>query len=113
MTREKVKGVLDRIPSYVQTIIAIGGIVFSVGILYGDVQDIKRELVKAEGSAQRQGEMALQISVMQAQLAASKETADRTMTTLDNINNTLGRLSVSVARLEGKVEANKKNKSDE
>lgn len=88
-----------KIPGIVQTFIAVGGLVFAVGTLYGDVQDIKRDVSQTKG-------LAVQAQVLETKLANQKETQDATIKVMEKLTDTVERLSTSVTRLE--VQINKR-----
>jgi hypothetical protein len=89
----------SKIPGFVQTVLAVGGLVFAGGTLYGDVQDIKKDVSQTKG-------LAAQAQVLETKLANQKETQDATIKVMQKLTDTVERLSTSVTRLE--VQINKR-----
>lgn len=81
------------VPGFAQTALAVGGVVFAVGTLYGDVQDIKRDVSQTK-------DLSVQTKVLETRLASQKETQDSTLRVLEKLTDTVERLSISVGKLE-------------
>jgi hypothetical protein len=89
----------SRVSGWTQTLVAVGSLVFGVGMLYGDVQDIKRDVSQTKG-------LSVQTQVLETKLANQKETQEATLKVLERLTDTVDKLSTGVARLE--VQINKR-----
>lgn len=83
----------SRVSGWTQTLVAVGSLVFGVGMLYGDVQDIKRDVSQTK-------DLSVQTKVLETKLANQEKVQDATLSVLKELTNTVGRLSESVTRLE-------------
>lgn len=83
----------SKVSGWTQTLVAVGSLVFGVGMLYGDVQDIKRDVSQTK-------DLSVQTKVLETKLANQEKVQDATLSVLKELTNTVGRLSESVTRLE-------------
>lgn len=83
-------------PAWTQTLIAVGSLVFGVGMLYGDVQDIKRDVSQAK-------DLSVQTKVLETKLENQKETQEATLVVLGKLTDNVSRLSDTVSRLEVQI----------
>jgi hypothetical protein len=83
----------SKVSGWTQTLVAVGSLVFGVGMLYGDVQDIKRDVSQTK-------DLSIQTKVLETKLENQKETQDATLQVLGKLTDTVDRLSNSVTRLE-------------
>lgn len=86
----------SKVSGWTQTLVAVGSLIFGVGMLYGDVQDIKRDVSLTKG-------LSVQTQVLETKLANQKETQDATLSVLKDLTNTVGTLSTAVTRLEAQI----------
>lgn len=86
-----------KIPGILQSVIAVGGIVFAVGTLYGDVQDIKRDVSQTK-------DLSVQTKVLETKLENQKQAQDATLIVLGKLTDTVDRLSISVGKLEAQMD---------
>jgi hypothetical protein len=70
--------------------------VFGVGMLYGDVQDIKRDVSQTK-------DLSVQTKVLETKLENQKQMQDATLQVLGKLTDTVDRLSNSVSRLEVQI----------
>jgi septal ring factor EnvC (AmiA/AmiB activator) len=94
---------LSRIFKFVQPIVTIGTIVFASGSLYADVRSIKQKVEKVETSEIQQALMTQEISQLHTQLENQNKGLDKLA---DSVNS----LSISVAKLEAKIDDKQKHK---
>lgn len=87
----------NKVGTWTQTFLAVGSLVFGVGMLYGDVQDIKRQVSQT-------GDLEAQTKVLEERIASSDKTQAAMTTVLGKLSDNVESLSRSVARLEGKLE---------
>jgi hypothetical protein len=71
-------------------------LVFGVGMLYGDVQDIKRDVSQTK-------DLSVQTKVLETKLANQEKVQDATLSVLRDLTNTVDRLSTSVTKLEVQI----------
>jgi hypothetical protein len=83
----------SKVSGWTQTLVAVGSLVFGVGMLYGDVQDIKRDVSQTK-------DLSVQTKVLETKLENQKEANDATLMILKELTNNVSRLSESVTRLE-------------
>lgn len=83
----------SRVSGWTQTLVAVGSLVFGVGMLYGDVQDIKRDVSQTK-------DLSVQTKVLETKLANQEKVQDATLSVLKELTSTVDRLSNSVTRLE-------------
>ncbi|MNJ09635.1 hypothetical protein D3C77_37810 [compost metagenome] len=86
----------NKIGTWTQTLLAVGSLVFGVGMLYGDVQDIKRQV-------SQNGDLTAQTQVLRAELNNTQESQKATLKVLEKLTDTVDRLNTSVAKLEVRV----------
>lgn len=86
----------SRISGWTQTLVAVGSLVFGVGMLYGDVQDIKRDVSQTK-------DLSVQTKVLETKLANQEKVQDATLSVLKDLTSTVDRLSNSVSRLEVQI----------
>lgn len=89
----------SKVSGWTQTLVAVGSLVFGVGMLYGDVQDIKRDVSQTK-------DLSVQTKVLETKLANQEKVQDATLVVLGKLTDTVDRLSNSVTRLE--VQMNKR-----
>lgn len=89
----------SKVSGWTQTLVAVGSLVFGVGMLYGDVQDIKRDVSQTR-------DLSIQTKVLETKLANQEKVQDATLSVLKELTSTVDRLSNSVSRLE--VQINKR-----
>lgn len=101
---KSLKGILSSIPSWVQTALAIGGVVFSVGVVYNDVQTLKTQVDKAEGAQVQQAMLAGEISSLHVQIEAGNKTQEETNRTVNKLSDSVQDLGLAVSNLQGKLD---------
>lgn len=87
----------SKISSWVATLSTVTALVFGGGVLYADVQDIKRDVSKSEG-------LVVQTQVLETKLNNAEKTQEATIKVLEKLSNNVEKLSTSVARLEGQLD---------
>lgn len=88
---------IDKAVQWSQPVITVVSLVFGVGILYGDVQDMKI----AVDQGVRVGQ---QVQVMEVKLSNAEEAQRKTVDALDKVVHAITQLNTSVAKLEAKLE---------
>ena len=101
---KSLKEVISAIPSWVQTVMAIGGIVFAVGAVYNDVQTLKTQVDKAEGAQVQQAMLAGEISSLHVQIEAGNKTQEETNRTVNKLSESVQDLGLAVSNLQGKLD---------
>lgn len=86
----------SKVSGWTQTLVAVGSLVFGVGMLYGDVQDIKRDVSQTK-------DLSVQTKVLETKLANQEKVQDATLSVLRDLTNTVDRLSTSVTKLEVQI----------
>lgn len=86
----------SRVSGWTQTLVAVGSLVFGVGMLYGDVQDIKRDVSQTK-------DLSVQTKVLETKLANQEKVQDATLSVLKDLTSTVDRLSNSVTKLEVQI----------
>ena len=82
---------------WAQPVITVVSLAFGGGILYGDVQDVKRDLDNSKGLKE-------QVLVMEANLSATEETQRRTAFALEKVVDAVNKLNVTVSKLETRLD---------
>lgn len=82
---------------WAQPVVTVVSLAFCGGILYGDVQDVKRELDDGKGLKQ-------QVAVLEANLSATEETQRRTAVALEKVVDAVNKLNVTVSKLETRLD---------
>ncbi len=82
---------------WVQPVITVASLVFGGGILYGDVQGVKRDIDENKGLKE-------QVQVMEIKLERSELTQRKTADTLEKVADAVNNLNVTVAKLEEKLQ---------
>lgn len=88
--------ITSRVSGWTQTFVAVGSLVFGVGMLYGDVQDIKRDVSQTK-------DLSIQTKVLETKLAGQEKVQDATLSVLKDLTSTVDRLSTSVTKLEVQI----------
>lgn len=86
----------SKVSGWTQTLVAVGSLVFGVGMLYGDVQDIKRDVSQTK-------DLSVQTKVLETKLANQEKVQDATLSVLKDLTSTVDRLSTSVTKLEVQI----------
>jgi hypothetical protein len=86
----------SKVSGWTQTFVAVGSLVFGVGMLYGDVQDIKRDVSQTK-------DLSVQTKVLETKLANQEKVQDATLSVLKDLTSTVDRLSNSVTKLEVQI----------
>jgi len=85
--------------------------VFSVGVLYADVDKLKQEMLYISDDLSRYEATTNRVSVLQMQVDKAEQIQDKLAYKLDAIDTSLRNIEVGVARLEERmVEKQKVNK---
>ena len=82
---------------WAQPVVTVVSLAFGGGILYGDVQDVKRDLDNNKGLKE-------QVLVMEANLSATEETQRRTALALEKVVDAVNKLNVTVSKLETRLD---------
>lgn len=82
--------------NWVTTIVTAGSLVFGGGILYADVQDIKRSVSESEG-------LAIQTKLLEVKLQNAEKAQEKTLEVLEKLSSNVAKLGRSVAKLEGRL----------
>lgn len=82
---------------WAQPVVTVVSLAFGGGILYGDVQDVKRELDDGKGLKE-------QVAVLEANLATTAETQRRTAFALEKVIDAVNNLNVTVSKLETRLD---------
>ncbi len=107
---KSLRDILSAIPSWVQTLLAVGGIVFAVGAVYNDVQTLKTQVDKAEGAQVQQAMLAGEISSLHVQIEAGNKTQEETNRTVNKLSESVQDLGLAVSNLQGKLDSDSFNK---
>jgi hypothetical protein len=91
---------LKLIPSWVQVMFTVGGLVFGGGILYADVQDIKKGQERTEVVLSQYSQTVGQVGVLETRIALADKTNERIMAALEKLSGAVEVLGVSVARID-------------
>lgn len=92
---------METIPAWAQVVFTTGSLVFGGGILYGDVQDIKRGLAESEAAVS-------QVGSLRAELTEAKRSNEKVISAVDKLSEAVGSLSINVARLEERTSSMKR-----
>lgn len=80
-----------------QPLITVISLTFGVGILYGDVQDVKLAVEKGE-------QLGSKVQVMEVKLGAAEDAQRRTVDALDKVADAVNKLNTTVTKLETRLE---------
>ncbi|MNQ48939.1 hypothetical protein D3C85_628270 [compost metagenome] len=89
----------SKLVEWASTGVTVGSLVFGGGVLYADVQDIKRDISKGEG-------LAVQTQVLETKLTNAEKVQEKTILVLEKLSDNVDKLSQNVARLEGQLSKN-------
>lgn len=103
-------GILSSIPSWVQSGIAVGSLIFGVGAIYNDVQTLKTQVDKAEGAQVQQAMLAGEISGLHDQIVAGNKTQEETNRTVNKLSDSVQDLGLAVSNLQGKLDSDSFNR---
>lgn len=90
----------SKLVEWASTGVTVGSLVFGGGVLYADVQDIKRDVSKSEG-------LAVQTQVLETKLNNAEKVQEKTILVLEKLSDNVEQLGVNVARLEGQLNKEK------
>lgn len=88
---------MDRYLSWAQPIVTAASLIFGGGVLYGDVRELKQDVV-------RSGELDKQVQVMEVKIQTAEKAQQQTVEALEKVVLVVDRLNTSVAKLEAKLE---------
>lgn len=88
---------IDKAVQWSQPVITVVSLVFGIGILYGDVQDMKLAVDRGVTVDQ-------QVQVMEVKLSNAEEAQKKTVDALDRVVQAVTQLNTNVAKLEAKLE---------
>jgi len=97
------KQLLLQIPAYIGALVSVGSLVFSIGVIYSDVDNIKKELSSFNDELTLQSQEIRQLESLRSQVASSEKMQEKLAERLDNIDKSLGSIYVGVARMEEKL----------
>lgn len=80
-----------------QPVVTVVSLIFGGGILYGDVQDMKREVDSAKPLRE-------QVQVMETKLEMAELTQRKTADALEKVVDAVNKLNITVSKLETKLE---------
>lgn len=108
--KSKVIGVLEKIPSWVQMLITIGTLIFGLGTMYATLQDVKYQVSNLKDVPVINARQDADINNLRKQMEDDKTTQSQTNGYISKLADAVSSLSTSVARLEGKLDAEDKRK---
>lgn len=88
---------VDKLLNWLQPIVTVVSLAFGGGILYADVQDVKRTVQGAEG-------LKSQVDIMEVKLEATETAQKKTVDALEKVVDAVNKLNVTVGKLEAKIE---------
>lgn len=88
---------MQEIAQWAQPVVTVVSLAFGGGVLYGDVQEVKR-------AVEDNDKLEKQVVVMEQRLASAEESQRKTVVVLDKMADTLTRLNNTVVKLETKLE---------
>lgn len=100
----KVKGFLSQIPSWVQMLVGVGGLIFGLGVMYNDVQTLKSKVGDSEEAKVQVAVMSSEISSLHVQIEQGNKTQEQTNIAVGKLTDSVTDLSVAVSRLQGKLD---------
>lgn len=106
-TKSNLRAIGSGILKFIPTTITVGSIVFASGQLYADVKDIKDKVGKVEVTEVQQAALTVEVRGLQAQIQQSRETQKETNVAVGNLADAVQKLSVAVAKQEGRNEKRK------
>lgn len=80
-----------------QPLITVISLTFGVGILYGDVQDVKLAVEKGE-------QLGSKVGVMEVKLEAAENAQRKTVDALEKVADAVNKLNTTVTKLETRLE---------
>lgn len=80
-----------------QPLITVISLTFGVGILYGDVQDVKLAVEKGE-------QLGSKVGVMEVKLEAAENDQRKTVAALEKVADAVNKLNTTVTKLETRLE---------
>lgn len=88
---------MNSLLQWAQPVVTVVSLAFGGGILYGDVQDVKREIDSAKPLKE-------QVKVMETKLDMAEDTQRQTAVALEKVVDAVTKLNTAVAKLEAKIE---------
>lgn len=80
-----------------QPLITVISLTFGMGILYGDVQDVKLAVEKGE-------QLGSKVQVMEVKLASAENAQRKTVDALEKVADAVNKLNTTVTKLETRLE---------
>lgn len=106
----KVVKLLEKIPSWVQMLITLGTLIFGLGTMYATLQDVKSQVYQLRDVPSVNSRQDADINNLRQQLIDSKQVQVQTNMYISKLADAVSSLSSSVARLEGKLDAEDKKR---
>lgn len=95
------RAIVEHIPGWIQALAIVGGMIFSMGVLHNEVQNLS-------GRVDRQENYPVEISNLQLQISQANKTQSETNLAVSRLADAVNSLSVSMAKLQGQLEAEDK-----
>jgi hypothetical protein len=91
------KAVIEHLPGWIQMLVVIGSMVFSMGVLYNRVNNL-------EGRVNTQESYPAEIGRLQIQIEQANKAQEQTNESVNKLADAVNNLSVSVAKLQGQMD---------
>lgn len=108
--KSKIISLLEKIPSWVQMVVTLGTLIFGIGTMYASIQDLKGQMISLKDVPAIDARQDADLLSLHQQINDDKATQLQTAANIDKLADAVSSLSTSVARLEGKLDAEDKKR---
>lgn len=102
-TKSKWSRLLEAFPNYAALLISVGGMIFSLGVMYNNVSSIKDRMDRAEENNIQVIKMTGDLALLHSQLQAASEAQIKTNNSVVDLTDAVNDLEESVSNLQGKL----------
>lgn len=95
--------IIKNLPNWGALIISIGGIVFSCGVMWNNVNNLNDRIEKQESQNLQMLKLSNDVNLLHYQIEQANRTQDKTNESVDNLTGAVNDLGESVSNLEGKL----------
>lgn len=104
-SKSKVVQLLEKIPQWVQMMVTLGTLIFGLGSMYATLQDVKGQLIPLKNVPAIDARQDQDLTGLHQQIADDKVIQAQQAASMNKLADAISSLSTSVARLEGKLDA--------
>lgn len=99
----KLSKIVKAVPNYGALLISIGGIIFSSGVMWNNVNSIKDRVDKLDDNQMQVIKLSGDINLLHNQIEVANDVQGRTNNSVDHLSQAVNELGDSVSNLQGRL----------